>query len=551
MSLPTKPSLPRSFLPLYHSVSYISRDTRVDARRANMGRDYQSVGFARFGHMDATTDAGAWAEHMLRVLQTGIHARLVGCSVVPPLPRPKNTLEAMSHLSVLLSECEDLLAFEQVEKSLQQENFVVKEDGNDAFNYALAVQAVHALQQELHAVREDDADPDATIVASPDTHPWHKRVKDTIQELEDRHADEMAQIYAQHSDELEALRSEHAADEAQQARDHHDQMETVRKTAHDELESVRAGLHAEYTASIEEMQRSWSTACASLSRTIDDLHSQVASHAQSMAPVSKRIYALHEVIDALAAERMAVQVEVRTWRAKHAAVTNDMASLHEQLASRQSELAIRSSRLNETERQLHEVQREMECTAQAQADMDEMQARVAAAEAEVTGLREQLRALEPLCAERTQLASEVHELQKLVSMYKDSVSHAQLEHERTQQQLEKAEAQRFALEQELAERETELKSQRKSRAPRASSHDQATRIAELECELNAKAAEIEDGDTRLLTVMKENKRLLSQLKALKSDSKRALQDVTNAKTLTAIPSSPTKQRMGIMRSHVA
>lgn len=121
-------------------------------------------------------------------------------------------------------------------------------------------------------------------------------------------------------------------------------METVRKTAHDELESVRAGLHAEYTASIEEMQRSWSTACASLSRTIDDLHSQVASHAQSMAPVSKRIYALHEVIDALAAERMAVQVEVRTWRAKHAAVTNDMASLHEQLASRQSELAIRSSR---------------------------------------------------------------------------------------------------------------------------------------------------------------------------------------------------------------
>ena len=51
--------------------------------------------------------------------------------------------------------------------------------------------------------------------------------------------------------------------------------------------------------------------------------------------------------------------------------------------------------------------------------------------------------------------------------------------------------------------------------------------------------------------MKENKRLLSQLKALKSDSKRALQDVTNAKTVTGIPSSPTKQRMGIMRSHVA
>ena len=551
MSLPTKPSLPRSFLLLYHSVSYISRDTRVDARRANMRRDHQSVGFARFGHMDATTDAGAWAEHMLRVLQTGIHARLVGCSVVAPLPRPKNTLEAMSHLSVLLSECEDLLAFEQVEKSMQQESFVVKEDGNDAFNYALAVQAVHALQQELYAVREDDADPDATMIASPGTRPWHKRVKDTIQELEDRHADEMAQIYAQHSDELEALRSEHAADEAQQARDHYDQMETVRKTARDELESVRAGLHAEYTASIEEMQRSWSKACASLSRTIDDLHSQVESHAQSMAPVSKRIYALHEVIYALAAERMAVQVEVRTWRAKHTAVTNDMASLHEQLASRQSELAIRSSRLNETERQLHEVQREMECTAQAQADMDEMQARVAAAEAEVTGLRDQLRALEPLCAERTQLSSEVHELQKLVSMYKDSVTHAQLEHERTQQQLEKAEAQRFALEQVLAEREAELKSQRKSRAPRASSHDQATRIAELECELNAKAAEIEDGDTRLLTVMKENKRLLSQLKALKSDSKRALQDVTNAKTVTGIPSSPTKQRMGIMRSHVA
>ena len=358
-------------------------------------------------------------------------------------------------------------------------------------------------------------------------------------------------IRDRHSDELEALRSEHAADEAQQARDHHDQLETVRKTAHDELESVRASLHAQYTASIEDMQRSWCTACTSLSRTIDDLHSQVESHAQTMAPFSKRIYALHEVIDALAAERMAVQVEVRTWRAKHAAVTNDMASLHEQLASRQSELAIRSSRLNETERQLHEVQREMECTAQAQADMDEMQARVAAAEAEVTGLRDQLRALEPLCAERTQLASEVHELQKLVSMYKDSVTHAQLEHERTQQQLERAEAQRFALEQVLAERETEWKSQRKSRAPRASSHDQATRIAELECELNAKAAEIEDGDTRLLTVMKENKRLLSQLKALKSDSKRALQDVTNAKTVTGIPSSPTKQRMGIMRSHVA
>ena len=516
-----------------------------------MGRDDLSVGFARFGLMDVPMDVGAWAQHMLRVLQMGIHARLVGWSVVPPLPTPKNALDAMAHLSVLLTECEDLLAFEQVEKSMQQEDYDVKEDGNDAFNYVLAVQAVRALQQELHAVRENDADPDATMVASPDTHTWHERVKDTIKELEDRHSDEVAQIYAQHSDELEALRSEHAADQAQQAQDHHDQMEAMQKTAHCEVESVRAGLHAKYTASIEDMQRSWSTACASLFRTIDDLHFQVESHAQMMVPVSKRIYALHTAIDTLATERIALQAEVRTWMAKHTAIATDMASLREQLASHQSELAIRSSRLNETERKLHEVQRDMECTAHAQADMDEMQARVAAAEAEVTELREQLRALEPLCAERTQLSSEVNELQKLVSMYKDSVTHAQLEHERTQQQLESTEAQRFALEQMLAERETELRSQRKTRGPRASSHDQATRIAELECELNAKAAEIEDGDTRLLAVMKENKRLLSQLKALKSDSKRALQDVTNAKTMTAIPSSPTKQRMGIMRSHVA
>lgn len=501
--------------------------------------------------MDVPTGVGEWAQHMLHVLQTGIHARLLGWSIEPPLSTPKNALDAMTHLSVLLTECEDLLAFEQVEKRMRQEGYYVKEDGNDAFNYALAVQAVHALQQELHAVRENDADPDATIVASPGIHTRHDRVKDTIQELEDRHADEVAQIYAQHSDELEALRSDHAADQAQQAQDHHDQMEAMRKTAHDELESVCAGLRAEYTATIEDMRRSWFTASASLSQTIDDLDSKVESQAQTMAPLSKRICALRTTIDTLATERIADQAEVRTWMAKHAAMANDMALLREQLALHQSELDIRSSRLNETERKLHEVQRDMECTAHAQADMDEMQARVAAAEAEVTELRTQLRALEPLCAERAQLTSEVHELQKLVSMYKDSVTHAQHEHERTQQQLESTEAQRFALEQMLAECETELRSQRKSRVQRASSHDQATRIAELECELNAKAAEIEDGDTRLLTVMKENKRLLSQLKALKSDSKRALQDVTNAKTMSAIPTSPTKQRMGIMRSHVA
>ena len=61
-------------------------------------------------------------------------------------------------------------------------------------------------------------------------------------------------------------------------------------------------------------------------------------------------------------------------------------------------------------------------------------------------------------------------------------------------------------------------------APR---RDLSERVAQLELELNAKATEIEAADTRLLSIIKENKRLITQTKKLRMNTTRPLGDATN------------------------
>ena len=583
--------------------------------------------------MDVPADVREWAVHTLRALQSGIHARLIGKMFADDIPSPApsdldDTRDVFIHLGVLLTECNDLLDFERAESITKRGDELCSSarDENSAFNYALATQAVHSLQAELHTLR-GETDPDATFV---DSHvPWQSSsdwcglAQDTIQSMNERHASELAHIYEQHADELEALRNEHATDmehvSAQHASDIRTMedryIKTIEHAAQDRAgEAERHKLEcleretqysaelkqrqqswdereASLTAKLEEMhrtwdkreaehktelehvqhmwherdvqratdfekiQRTWEVASEALGVTLDSLQHAVASQGSRLAPLHGRIQSLNRLLDTFAQERDAANAEALAWSERHAEAQAHIAALQVEITSKNTDLVQQTSRLVETERKLKEVQNEIECSAHVQANIDELQERLSVADHDAWQLREQLRSLEPLRTERAQLSSEVHELQKLVSMYKDSVAHAQHEHEQTQQQLERTETQRFAIEQALREREMELRDlyeakriwteQRRAFKARPSVSNEATqRVAELEIELSAKATEVEEADTRLLTVMKENKRLAAQLKSLKMDTKRALQDVTNATSKTY---SPTKADARVAR----
>lgn len=564
-------------------------------------------------------DVGA-AEAWRRV-RHGVYARLSGDDDVHAAP-PPTPAAALAHVAVMLHACDDWLEFEHAERAARDASTAARaldvvpsssqatlDTMNADFNYALAVDALRAVEAELHAWRgtddDDVGDGDATCVDEPapgaqatramlarasadlaaerdahertqralaDAHAAHER---EAQALREASAQQLDQAYADHADELDHVRDAHASELAALAADHEQALaaaaaqhaSALRDLAAQHADSEAAlqrradAQHAEHVA---ELQRGADARVAAVHARAAALEAALATleqawhaHAAAVAAVQAQALAadaerhtLRTRLAASAAQLAASARDVAHWERLRAQASESEAAARAALEARDAEASAKQQRLVDAERQLAELQSEVERSVHTQASVERLQQRLAASEADAAHWREQWKSMEFLRAEKAQLATDVDELQKLVSMYKDGVAAAQHEQERTAQELDTLQARYYEATQRLAARDDEVRALREAKrkwadqaraakAAAASPGDAALRerIAELECELQAKATDIEDADTRLLAAVKENKRLAAQVKALRAEAKRALHDVTNA---PAAPRSPTK-----------
>ncbi|KAL4400426.1 hypothetical protein ACI68E_003343 [Malassezia pachydermatis] len=520
-------------------------------------------------------DVTVWISQALGIVQGAVRAH------------DASQRDSWERLSVLLHECRDLIEFEHVESTIAKEiPTIMTSDENDAFNYALSLEAVSTLQQELAHWRglatTDEDDADKTCVDASDAEPWMaaqwKEALATLKghadsqaqahaqalaDLQATHDRDMEQVYQEHAEELESLRQEHETDIALAA-DEHEKALAAQATQHSLQLQAQASVHTAQMHKAHTDMTALTSSMTQLCAAIDTLDATAGTQASHIASVQSRLAASDAYMRQIETQWTAAKealaqahTDLSQWQHRWQHSEKGWKQTQATLAQRDDELGKKQKRLVEIERALAEVQSDMERTVHTQANVDDLQRQVREKDEEAHQLREQLRSMEPLRAEKSQLARDVHELQKLVSMYKDSTATAQQEQERTAEQLDKLQAQHFALEQTLAERTDQIQALKDSKRKYAeqlravkegearrqtqasAASDLQQRMTELEKELQAKAVEIEEADTRLLTVMKENKRLASQLKALRAESKRALQDVTNA-----VPKlSPTKERV--------
>lgn len=556
-----------------------------------------------------------WVMDALHTLQSRIHSRLIGKPIhdLPPLYALGG--EALEHMTVLLHECDDLLEFEQAERACRVSRDTppsqdVQDIENCMFNYKLAVEAVRLMQRQ-HPPPED---PDETMVG--DMEPKipeirhlsdderaklesdHSEMVDAMkaahkqelaqlaevhrrsnEELFTSHAAELARAYSGRTKELEELRSEHEATLATtsqmyeerlahskvaqyEAASHHAAQIRCHTSAH--TDTLQMTLHLDSameelefnlnqnTTKLTTMQHRMDTYEAYVWQLEKQYRDALEAHA-SLRIAHHTLSTEHE----LASRRLA-ELETSVTERDEAVVRTQTQLEHTQAAldQRDSELASKSSRLADAENQLAELQSELERSTQIQTNVDQVLQQLAVSEAQVADLQKQLKSLELVKAERVQWAGEMHELQKMLSMYKSSASHAEQEQERAKEQMEKLQAEFFVLEQALVDREADIRALKESkrryaeqirteRAEHAAKRDAdqnaallTQRVADLELELSAKASEIEEADTRMLLVMKENKRLAAQVKALRNETKRALQDVTNNQASNGSPEKP-------------
>ncbi|WFD32595.1 hypothetical protein MSPP1_003643 [Malassezia sp. CBS 17886] len=356
-----------------------------------------------------------------------------------------------------------------------------------------------------------------------------------------------------------------AADELAVARE-------AQQCAEDDMLTTRALLSQTRQQANE--ARAASDAAAALAATrygamacsLDDILDTVAHNNAHLSAAHSRIERLQEHLGALQARVAAMQAHVFALEAQHledasalraledrlSIAQNDTGDARASLDKRSAELAQKSARLAGTERKLTELQRHVERSAEVQANVAALQARADAGDAECSRLREQLDETEPMRATLGKLSADAREQEKLVSMYRRSAAHAEQEHEATRAQLAQMQVHRLALEQRADERAREADALREARrrlaeqvralqsAPRpapcaADEHAELReRVAQLEMELGAKAAEVEDADTRILHALKENKRLVAsnaalqqKLRASSPERRARLSDRTN------------------------
>lgn len=550
-----------------------------------------------------------WVIDALHTLQSRIYPRLVGKPMLDSPPVPTHGGEALEHMTVLLNECDDLLEFEQAERAFGQclDVTPIQKDQdieNCIFNYQLALEAVRVLQREF----SPQTDPDETVVG--DLEPRLPKMEekersklerahlDAMEAMKTAHAQELARVTEEHRLSNEDLFINHAAELAQAYSGRTKEMDDLRL----EHEATLATTSKMYE---ERLAHSQMTQLEAASRHAAEIRTHTNAHTDTLQMTLQLDAAMEELgttlrqnttqlatmqqrMDAYEAYVLQLEKQHRDALETHASLRNvhhTLSSEHEQAVMRLAELEAsvaerdeavshtqmklaqvqgvleqcdndliaKSSRLADAESQVAELQSELERSMQVQTNVDQILHQLAVSEARVTDLQKQLKSLELVKAERAQWAGEMHELQKMLSMYKTSASHAEQEQERAKEQMEKLQAEFFVMEQTLADREADIRALKESkrryaeqiRAERAEhaakrDADQNTdsltqRVADLELELSAKASEIEEADTRMLLVMKENKRLAAQVKALRNETKRALQDVTNNQASNVSP----------------
>ncbi|WFD21008.1 protein-tyrosine-phosphatase [Malassezia caprae] len=550
-----------------------------------------------------------WVMDALHTLKSRIHPCLTGKPLLDSPPVPTLGEEALEHMSVLLHECDDLLEFEQAERACGESMDVtptreVQNIDNCMFNYKLAVEAVRVLQRE----RSAQMDPDETVVGD-----WEPKISNMTEEersklerahlealetMKTAHAQELARMVEEHRLSNEDLFTSHAAELAQAYSGRTKEMEDLRleheatlamtskmyeeRLTHNHLaQNEAASRHAAEVRLHNSAHTDTLQATLQLGAAMEELGATLVQNATQLATMQQRMDTYEAYVlklekqhgDALEAHG-SLRTAHHTLSSEHELAARRLAELEASLAERdeaiahtqrqlgqvqgaleqrESDLFAKSSRLTDAESQVAELQSELERSSQVQTNVDQILHQLTASEAQVTELQKQLKSLELVKAERAQWAGEMHELQKMLSMYKTSASHAEQEQERAKEQMEKLQAEFFVMEQALADREADIRALKESkrryveqirteRAEHAAKRDAdqntaslTQRVADLELELSAKASEIEEADTRMLLVMKENKRLAAQVKALRNETKRALQDVTNNQASNVSP----------------
>ena len=541
-----------------------------------------------------------------------VYARLDGSArVAPPWKYEARSsggdamLDAIDELGVILSECDALAAFRNVEREAEQEDGALAraELGArvEALEQALAAQSasvaderVHTLEaaldhERLHrhlALEAVEAlqrhsggagtDPDATLVlgeGSTDAGCSSADALAALTQLRDAHSAELARVRSAHTTEVEQLHRERSdtlselitttealtlaqtqlQEHAEQARAESEDRDAQRARAAAAL-AERLGalmLAVEHNASvIHTLQERCAAFDSRLGAALDESHSAAArmraaeeQAAEAVAAYVQSAAATTDTSRVAAANRRADDAAASA-AAMHATVERVQRDLH----ARGAELQARQAQLAQLEASLGELQTHFQRMGELQARIDTQQQQLAQNETEVQVLREQLRDTQPLRSEVAKLSGEASEMQKLLSMYKSNVAHAERAYEESQARLEQSHARMFALEQELAHGREETEALRESkrkqgehlRAVRASEKQLAQQLAEhgsspgmaalqeqhaslqahveqLEAQLALRAAEAEESDTRMLEVLKENKRLTAKNRSLQAE----------------------------------
>lgn len=395
--------------------------------------------------------------------------------------------------------------------------------------YAAASEAMRAVHAEEMRSSED-----AHAAALAQTHATHARELNELRDTHTRDVEEIFSSQASQAGELRTLRAQVSEAEGRVAAE--------RKRAA-VLDADLAAAHTGFAHASNALVRR----CAALDTQLSSAEAAVSALAAVIPRISDR------AVRASGAAEAAAEGHLSALRAQHATESEvqrlgvALAGATDELNGAQARLDVAESTLRARHSALITAQTELERAADLQSSLDEARQRTAAAEGEAADMREQLRNTEPLRNEAARLSGEVRELETLLSMHKSDAARAEAARESAQAAADDAGARVLALEHKLAERADEIEgirdskrrlaeqvralraertelAERVERAERAEPAaggsdalaDYAARIEQLETVLAARAQEVEESDTRMLEVLRENKRLSAKLRALSS-----------------------------------
>ncbi|WFD00240.1 hypothetical protein MYAM1_002988 [Malassezia yamatoensis] len=406
-------------------------------------------------------------------------------------------------------------------------------------------------------------------------HEQARRHTESMEALSLKHANEMQTLRTEHNEMIDSLRHKLADDIASEHAQHVKEQDALRRVNADALERLRAEkqqeLHAAqstYDAALEkasqESQIMLDTQNAKHETLQHEISTRLTSSEQRNSCLSaelqiyaKRTQSINESLDMLLASVQeneilldSVRSHIDTYQTLEAETLQQKATLEKNIAKQLSHIShledtitdlhakleknqSKLTHLHDTEQRLCELQHELEQTHEVQANIEALQQRAEHAETNLTCLRGQLRESEELRVKVAQLQSEAEELQTVVSMHRANAQNVEQERVQANDQIQELTAKLYVMEHTLRERDDEVSSLRSARtrhidqirnlrntekALRAGNdlNEFQEKVTQLELELSAKAQEVEEADTRILTALRENKRLVSQNRLLQS-----------------------------------